>query len=450
MVTSLKDDALAIWSAAVRAVDSARLVQQAVVRDGSQLILDGHGVDLTKTRRLLVVGGGKAGAGMAAGLEAVLGEEVLQGQVTGLLNVPADCVRLLQRIELHAGRPAGVNEPTAEGVAGVQRMLDLVGAMTDDDVCLVLLSGGGSALLPAPVDGISLADKLAVTRWLMHHGASIEELNAVRGCLSRFKGGGLIRAMPAGRCFALIISDVIGDPLSVIASGPTVDEPLDPRLALDVLHRRTLQRGDLPESIWTTLEQKVASHSPQPALRVTVHNHVIGNNRTALDAAAAEAQRLGYVVAGVETDQRGEAREVGEQLAERAVSLRSQPGSARGWCWLSGGEPVVTLVPSDRPRRGGRNQELALAALQRLSGDLFDDIVIVSGGTDGEDGPTDAAGAVCAADVWQRAVAQRLDPAEFLAINNAYPFFDATGGLLRTGPTHTNVMDVRVALVSAT
>jgi len=448
MTTALREDALAIWTAAVRAVDSERLVRGVVQRSNARLTIAGHHIDLDRLRRLLVVGGGKAGAGMAAGLEAALGGDVVARFVEGLLNVPADCVRPLQKIVLHPGRPAGVNEPTEAGVAGVERMLELVSTMTGDDLCLVLLSGGGSALLPAPVDGITLADKQAVTRWLMHRGATIEELNTVRGGLSRVKRGGLVRAMPAGRCIALIISDVIGDPLSVIASGPTINEPVDPQSALAVL-RRFANRSDLPDRVWNTLERL---KPPGTALRVDVENHIIGNNRTALDAAAAEATRRGYAIAGIETDRRGEARDVGVALAERCLAAKQAgsgafSGSDRCLCILSGGEPVVHLADTDRPRRGGRNQELVLAALNRLRRDSLDGMVLVSGGTDGEDGPTDAAGAVCDADVDRRARALHLDPEEFLAINNAYPFFEATGGLLKTGPTHTNVMDVRVALV---
>lgn len=448
MKNMLRTDAIAIWTAAVRAVDSERLVRKAVQRDGSRLLIAGQTLDLDRMRRILVVGGGKAGAGMAAGLEAALGDDSALQRMEGIINVPADCVRPLRRIALHAGRPAGVNEPTAEGVIGVERMLQLASTMTTDDLCIVLLSGGGSALLPAPIEGITLADKQAVTRWLMHHGASIEELNAVRGSLSRVKRGGLIRAMPAGRCIALVISDVIGDPLSVIASGPTVNDPADPQFALDVLRRRASVRADLPEAVWQLLESRVAHPPVQTKLRVDVHNVVIGNNRTALDAAAAEAARRGYAVAGLETDQRGEAREVGRMLAERCLSLRSQPCSGRGWCWMSGGEPVVQMVPTDQPRRGGRNQEVALGALERLQREACEGIAVVSGGTDGEDGPTDAAGAVCDAAIVQRARERGLDPAAFLVINNSYPFFEAAGGLLKTGPTHTNVMDVRVALVA--
>jgi glycerate 2-kinase len=438
----LRDDAVAIWQAGVAAVDSARLVQTAVQRRGDELILAGDSFSLHELDRLLVLGGGKAGAGMAAGLEAALGDDLVRNRLQGWLNVPADCVRPSPVISLHAGRPAGWNEPTAEGVIGAERILALAASMGPRDLAIVLLSGGGSALLPAPVDGISLADKQLVTRLLMHRGATIEELNGVRSALSRIKAGGLLRAMPAGRCVTLIISDVIGDPLDVIASAPTVPPSPHQRSAFDTLSRFA-KREEVPESVWTVLR----AARPATLATIPVRNVIIGNNRTALDAAAAKATELGYQLAGVETNQRGIARDVGVALAERLLSLRDQPTTSRGWCVLSGGEPTVQLVPTDQPRKGGRNQELALAALDRLWTESLDGLSLLSGGTDGEDGPTDAAGAVFDTALRQRAEALGLDPKPFLAINNAYPFCQQTGGLLLTGPTHTNVMDVRVALV---
>ena len=459
----LQQHARDIWAAGVRAVDSERLVANAVKREGGTLDICGHRIDLPRTGRIVVVGAGKAGAGMAAAFEATVGPvpdgcagphassgpDVADAKLSGWINVPADCVRRLGHIHLHAARPAGVNEPTEDGVAGSRRILEMVRGLNSNDVCIVLLSGGGSALLPAPVPRISLADKQAVTRSLMHGGATITELNCVRKQLSEIKGGRLARASKAGVTIALIISDVIGDPLDVIASGPTVDDSSTPAEALAVL-QRLLKPGDVPEPVVAFLQN--ASRSPQVRVPFpeTVHNHVIGNNAVALEAAAEEAQRLGYTVHSLGSNNAGEARTVGVELAELAVSIRD-----RGYlvfppaCILSGGEPVVRLAATDRPRKGGRNQELVLAAVQRLWGDGMRGIAVLSGGTDGEDGPTDAAGAVADAELIQHAKAKKLDPDEFLAINNSYPFFEQTGGLLKTGPTHTNVMDLRVVLVTS-
>lgn len=440
---SLRDDALGIWSAAVAAVASDQLVRRAVHRHGDVIELAGHTVNLREIDRILVIGGGKAGTGMALGLEAALGSDIVMSKVTGVLNVPADCVRPLQRVAIHAGRPAGVNEPTAEGVAGVDQMLRLVGTMTPRDLLIVLLSGGGSALLPAPAAGISLHDKLMVTRLLMSRGAPIEDLNAVRSALSRFKGGQLARAIPAGRAIALIISDVIGDPFEVIASGPMVVAPSKGLHPAEILKKYIRDEAEVPAAVWTVL----MNHRPQDsAVRVPVVNCVIGNNTTALQAATAEAVQRGYAIAGCDTHQRGIAREVGIALAERCLAERDNPTSSRGWCWLSGGEPVVNIVPYTGSRRGGRNQELALAALQRWWNEDLNDMVLISGGTDGEDGPTDAAGGIADAAVRSSAITLGLQPEAYLAINNAYPFLLQTGGLIQTGPTHTNVMDVRVML----
>lgn len=443
---TLRQCAEAIWSAGVAAVDSARLVQSAVRCQAGELTIAGETLPLRDIDRILVVGGGKAGAGMAAGLEAALGPEVLTTKVTGWLNVPADCVRELQVIHLHAGRPAGLNEPVAAGVAGTTRILELAGSMTRRDLCLVLLSGGGSALLPAPAAGITLEDKQQVTRGLMQSGASIDELNAVRSCLSRFKGGGLLRAIPAGRTLALIISDVIDDPLPVIASGPTVAQRPDPRRALSILEAR-LGTDQIPDRVRQQLLTSVTTADDATLAASACRNVIIGNNQTAVSAAAAQARQLGFEVAFEVTNQAGIARDVGRDLARACNTWRQRATTSRGWCLISGGEPVVQMVPTSQPRKGGRNQELVLAAGRELWDRVDDRCVVLSGGTDGEDGPTDAAGAVFDARVFRRAVDRQLHPDPYLEINNAYPFFDATGGLLKTGPTHTNVMDLRIALV---
>lgn len=441
-MSQLRNDAETIWRAGVAAVDSAWLVEQAVGVDGDQLIVGDLPVSLSWLNRIAVVGAGKAGAGMAAAFEEQVGPELLE-RVTGWVNVPEDCIRPLERITLHGARPAGHNEPTAAGVLGSEKILEIVSSLTENDLCVVLLSGGGSALLPAPVT--SLEDKQIVTRHLMQSGATINELNCVRKQLSRIKGGNLVRATRA-RTVSLIISDVIGDPLEVIASGPTYPDNSTPDDALAVL-KRFGSRETIPPSVWDYLEAKAAANeSPRPLSRV--HNFVIGNNDVALDAAAEAAQQAGYNVVSLGSENCGEARSEGEVLAKlaRQISETSDPVALPA-CILSGGEPIVRLAETNQPRKGGRNQELALAALKALGEDGLANTVVLSGGTDGEDGPTDAAGAVACSDVCQAANAQNLDPDDYLVINNSYEFFDKAGGLLKTGPTHTNVMDLRVVLV---
>jgi len=446
--SDLRADAIAIWRAGVAAVDSALLVRNVVQRSGDALTICGHSLDLRGIGRICVVGGGKAGAGMAAGLEQALGSDLVSEKVAGWLNVPADCVAARQAIHLHPGRPAGVNEPTPEGVAGSDRMLQLVAELGADDVCLVLLSGGASALLPAPVDGVSLADKQAVTRLLSRGGATIQELNCVRKQLSRLKGGRLARACGAGILIGLIISDIIGDPLDVIGSGPTVPDSSTPAEALEILRRFDPQFAQTPPGIIEHLRRSadVLSETPVSPPTRRVFNHVVGNNQVALDAAARKAQQLGYELTGIESNVGGVAADVGRELAARCRNLAADGGGRR--CFLSGGEPTVKVEHSQRPQKGGRNQELALAAVHEFWQTGMSGICLLSGGTDGEDGPTDAAGAIADDAVIHAARRLDLDPTEYLEDHNSYEFFERTGGLLITGPTHTNVMDVRVALIN--
>lgn len=440
----LRQDALRIWRAGLAAVDSGRLVRQTLARDGSTLEVGGERLPLDSVGRIGIVGAGKAGAGMAAAVEQILGPEWLARKHTvGWVNVPDDCVRSLEHVWLHGARPAGVNEPTAAGVLGTDEILRIVESLGPDDLCLCLISGGGSALLPAPVDGVTLADKLAVTRHLSAAGATIEQLNTVRKQLSRIKGGGLARACRAGRLITLIISDVLGDPLDVIASGPTVPSASTARDALDVLETFDAKKAGISPAVFEILERrKWIEHSP-PAARVV--NLVIGNNATAVDAAAREANRLGYRPAAESAPgAEGPAEEVGGRLAEWALAMR------RGGefdCLVSGGEPVVRLIDSARRGRGGRNQQLVLAALAWLDDRDPAGIAILSGGTDGEDGPTDAAGAVLDESVVRAAATKKLDPADYLVRNDAYHFFEPLGALVKTGPTHTNVCDLRVVVV---
>ncbi|HEV3003928.1 MAG TPA: DUF4147 domain-containing protein [Pirellulales bacterium] len=445
----LRADALEIWHAGVRAVDSARLVRQAVSVVGNQLFVCGERIDLGRTGWIAVVGAGKAGAGMAAGLLEALGPKIVaEKHVAGWLNVPADCVRTLPPIRLHAARSAGSNEPTAAGVAGAEAILSLAGLLLPSDLCFCLISGGASALLPAPAEGITLADKLTVTRHLSAAGANIVELNTVRKQLSRIKGGGLARACRAGRLMTLIISDVIGDPLDVIASGPTVADTTTADDALAVLEKYDARQ--VAPSVFAYLERRRASTEGTRFARQTVAldactNLVIGNNAVAVCAAEVEARRRGYTPdVRHARELEGLAEDVGMSFANAALRMRDADGPD---CLISGGEPVVKLAPLARRGHGGRNQQLALAALQSFEKAGCDRIALVAGGTDGEDGPTDAAGAVVDAEIVASARRLKFDPAGYLARNDAYHFFEPLGGLLKTGPTHTNVCDVRVVVV---
>ncbi|MCX7428507.1 MAG: DUF4147 domain-containing protein [Planctomycetia bacterium] len=441
----LRDDAMRIWQAGVDAVRSDRLVREAMAVDGSTLVIGPQRLPLDPIGRIVVVGAGKAGAGMAAGVEEVLGERLLaEKHVAGWVNVPDDCVRELSHIWLHGSRGPGVNEPTAAGAIGAGEILQLVESIGPDDLCLALISGGGSALLPAPVPEITLADKLAVTRHLSAAGATIEQLNTVRKQLSRIKGGGLLRACRTGRLVSLVISDVPGDPLDVIASGPTVPDTSTARQALEVLEAFDAKAAGISSAVFEFLQRK---RRVEPSVAAcTPVNVIIGNNATAVDASGTEAERLGYSHAMQSAaEPEGAAEEIGRHLADMALAMRGSTGPD---CLISGGEPVVTLCDAARRGKGGRNQQLVLAALGRLASDGASGIAILSGGTDGEDGPTDAAGAVLDASIVDAARQRGLDPADYLARNDAYHFFEPLGALMKTGPTHTNVCDIRVVVVS--
>lgn len=452
---SPRSDATEIWTAGVDAVRAHPLVHREVRVDGQSLLIGGHRWSRTDFDRVIVVGAGKAGTAMTAGLiESIAGWL----PVTGWINVPegtlpATADQRIGGVHVHAARPAGVNEPTAEGVAGTRRIIELVSNAGGRDLCIALISGGGSALMPAPVDGITLRDKLEVTRFLSGAGADITELNTVRKHLSVVKGGGLLRACRAGELVTLILSDVLGDPLDLIASGPTVPDTSTISDALDVLRRYDPQQL-LPQRIYETLSQPQAATeaTPRPCCKSTTL--VIGNNALAVDEAGIQAEKLGYNHVMQSARQcEGAAEDVGRHLAEMTLGmLNADPKAHRTDCLITGGEPTVTLAPSDVRGRGGRNQQLVLAAYQhllsrQLTADQWNRLGILSGGTDGEDGPTDAAGAVLDASVHLRARELELDVADHLRRNDAYTFFQRTSGLVITGPTGTNVCDVRVAIV---
>ncbi|MEX0675606.1 MAG: MOFRL family protein, partial [Pirellulales bacterium] len=270
-----------------------------------------------------------------------------------------------------------------------------------------------------------------------------DELNTVRKQLSQIKGGGLARACRAGRLVALVISDVLGDPLDLIASGPTVLDRSTPADAMAILERYDAKAAGIGRQVFDALAKPTKQPTGPNGCRVT--NHVIGNNAIAVAAAAREAQRLGYTPASVSaTKSQGPACEIGRHLAQAAVAMRIGPGPD---CLVSGGEPTVKLVEEARRGLGGRNQQLVLAAVERLSALDSSGILILSGGTDGEDGPTDAAGAWADHQTIEAARQLGLEAADYLARNDAYHWFEPVGALIKTGPTHTNVCDVRVVLV---
>ena len=440
----LREDARRIWWAGVEAVQPARLIPEHVTVKWPILAIDELEFELDQLERIVIVGAGKASAGMAVALETALGEDLLDEKaVTGWVNVPADCVIPTQRVTLHAARPAGVNEPRPEGVAGSQEILKLVSELGPRDLCLCVISGGGSALLPAPVEGFSLESKIALTREIAARGGTIEQLNSVRRELSEIKGGGLARACEAGTLVALVLSDVLGDDLEVIASAPTILRDSTPERAIAVLE--ALQLAEHPAGIEAiqVLREKHRQAEEWIDTGCEMHTMLIGNNATAVDAAGIEAERLGYshaMISAIECE--GTAESVADHLVEMAKSMREGIGPD---CLISGGEPTVQLAAEGTRGKGGRNQQLVLSAMHSLED--WQGLALLSGGTDGEDGPTDAAGAIVDEQIAQLAQEKQLDLADYLQRNDAYHCFEQLDALIKTGPTGTNVCDLRVITV---
>lgn len=444
---TLSSDALSIWQSGVDAVRPEVLIPRVLRVEDETLCIRDRKIVLSDWDRIVVMGGGKAGAAMASAVIDTLGPTLCRDKLMGWVNVPENCAQEMEFIHLHGARPAGVNEPTAAGVTGTQQILKLARSCGKRDICLILISGGGSALMPAPVEGITLADKQAVTRHLMLNGATINQLNCVRKQLSAVKGGRLAHAASgAGEIVSLIISDVVGDPLDVIASGPTVGDSSTPQQALKVLDLKYGSREAIPANVKAVLEDSLASDQ-EIEFPSHVSNLLIGSNQVAIDAAKVKAEQLGYVVRSLGSENEGDADQYGSDLANLALRIRNGEESLLPpACILSGGEPTVTFSPTDQPRKGGRNQQLVLSALTTLQSSP-DRISILSGGTDGEDGPTDAAGAFVDADLIARMTALGINPDDYRDVQNAYPFFAQLDGLINTGPTNTNVMDLRVVLV---
>jgi glycerate 2-kinase len=425
----LRESARAVFDAALGAGDVGPLVRRAL-----------EGLRLPPGGRVIVVGAGKASGAMAAAAEGVLGERIVDGVVAvkdGHL-APTRRVRLLE-----AGHPV----PDARGAAAARAIHNLARSARADDLVLVLVSGGGSALTPAPAPPITLQEKQALTRLLLRAGATINQLNAVRKHCSILKGGQLARAANGARVHALLLSDVFGDPPDVIGSGPTAPDESTFAQTLDILDRFGIA-GQVAPSIRQRLEdgrRGLIPETPKPGdpLFERVTNTVIGNNRLVTDAAVARAGALGFAPHLLTRTLEGEARAVAARFVQMAREIRAGGGPARPPCCLiAGGETTVTVRGQGS---GGRCQELALAAAIEMAG--LDDVVILAAGTDGSDGPTSAAGAVVDGDSARRARALGLDLAARLADNDANPALAALGDLIVTGPSNTNLLDLYLVLV---
>jgi hydroxypyruvate reductase len=440
-----------ILAAAIAAVEPAAAVRRYLRRDGAFLYAADQEYNLADFDRVFLIGAGKAGAPMTLAAADVIGDRLTGGVVVvkdgyGLeigdwrLALPVSNLQSLisNLYIIEAGHPV----PDERGVNGARRIVKLLAQTTQRDLVIALISGGGSALLTLPVAGVSLADMQALTSLLLRCGASIDEINALRKHLDQVKGGGLARFAHPAPLVTLILSDVVGNPLDVIASGPTVPDTSTFADAYGVLERYGVV-DDAPQTILAHLRRGMVGQEPetlkagaQHVARVT--NILVGSNAQAAQAALATAQAEGFNTLLLTTYLQGEAREAGRMLAAIGCELAATGNPlARPACIVAGGETTVTLRGDGR---GGRNQELALAAVADLAG--LNDIALITLATDGGDGPTDAAGAVVTGATLAQARALGLDPAASLARNDAYPFFAALGDLLLPGPTNTNVNDL--------
>jgi hydroxypyruvate reductase len=419
---SLREDALLIFAAALKASDPAEAVRRHLP----------SAEQFDKFRKIWLVGAGKASAGMAAAVEQILGDRISGGVIATKDGHLADTKRTQLR---ECSHPV----PDERGVAAAREILSIAQAATAEDLVICCLSGGASALLPLPAGGITLADKQETTRLLLASGATIHEINAVRKHLSQIKGGQLAAAAYPASVLSLILSDVIGNNLDVIGSGVTAPDSSTYAYAAAVLRKYGLL-DRVPLAVRVRLTDPSSPETPKqenPAFGRT-RNVIVGSNDLALTAAADQARALGYNSMILSSFIEGETRDVaGVHAAIAKEMVAYNRPLARPACVVSGGETTVTILGEGK---GGRNQEFALAAAIDITG--MTNVCILSAGTDGTDGPTDAAGAICDGGTLGR----RPDAPDFLARNDSYSYFKSLGDLVMTGPTGTNVMDVRIVL----
>jgi glycerate 2-kinase len=430
------------FNQAILAADPRTILRNKVKVGGNELVIGTLSVKLSDFRRVLVIGGGKATAGMALGIE-----RILDGWLTGgSVNIPAytNPWPKSSKIEFN---PATHPVPSQQGVQGVRNMLKLVGLPSRDDLVICLISGGGSALMPLPSKGLRLSDKQKTTQLLLKSGARIDEINAVRKHLSEIKGGRLAEKLYPAMVVSLIISDVVGDRLDSIASGPTVPDGTTYSDAYRVLNERGL---------WHKISRSVRSHftegregrsaeTPKEGSRIfkRVHNFLIGTNTDSCKAAGRALERRGYRTLILSTRIQGEAKEVAKVMSSIVSDIReNQLPIHSPAAIVAGGETTVAVHGKGR---GGRNQELVLSAALSIRG--LPRMLVSSIGTDGMDGPTRAAGAVADGSTVKRGLRRGLDADTYLRENNSHEFFKKLKDLIVTGPTGTNVNDILIAIV---
>ncbi len=432
----LRQHAAGIFRAALKAADPVLAVERHLKVQGDTLIAGRTRYPLNRFDRISVVGAGKAGAAMAYGVERVLGKRISSGAI----NVKDGHVRKLRKIELNeCGHPV----PDVRGVNGSRRIAEIASRAGERDLLICVISGGASALLPFPADPITLNEKREATQLLLDSGANIHEINAVRKHISRIKGGQLSRLAWPATMIGLMLSDVIGDDLDVIGSGPTAPDASTFQAARGVLEKYGIW-NQVAASVRERIEAGVRGEIDEtPKAIERTQNIIVGSNRQALEAAQSHARELGFRTVLLSSFVEGETREIGRMHAAIAKEIRaSGKRPARPVCIITGGETTVTMGRDHG--KGGRNQEFVLAAALDIAG--LRDVVILSGGTDGSDGPTDAAGAIADGRTAERAGKLGLSARTFLAEHDSYHFFQKLNDLFITGPTNTNVMDVHLLL----
>jgi glycerate 2-kinase len=445
LLQQMRSDALKIFQSSLEPVNPYNAVRRFVRLDGNRLILgqEEHVAvewDLNQFEHIFLVGGGKATAPMAKAMEDLLGSRI----DAGVINVKYGFTEKLSYIEiLEAGHPL----PDRNGMEGTKKILDLLNKAGEKDLVFSLISGGGSALLPYPAERIQLEEKQAVTRALLKCGASIDEINTIRKHISASKGGQMARTAYPSTVVNLMLSDVVGDKMDVIASGPFVPDRSTFQDACRIIQGYELD--DIPDSVKDHLKKGAAQKIPETpkdgdVVFDRVHNMIIGSNILALEAAGREAEAFGYKTLILSSMVEGETKEVARvHTAVAKEILKSGRPVPPPACIISGGETTVTIKGKGK---GGRNQEFCLVAAMDIQ-DLPHRVVILSGGTDGNDGPTDAAGAIVDATTIIRGKEIGLNVSEYMEDNNSYHYFRKIKDLLITGPTNTNVMDVRLILV---
>jgi glycerate-2-kinase len=440
-----KTEIMDIYLSAVRAADPYHAVMNHISLAGNVLSAGGEDYDVERFRRIVVIGAGKGTAPMAQAVEENLNDRINEGIVIVKYGHTRPLRKIVQR---EAAHPL----PDEAGLRATAEIRELLKKAREETLVICLLSGGASSLLVAPADGITLDDKRVITDLLLSAGAKIQELNSVRKHISAVKGGRLAETAYPATIITMVLSDVIGDRLDVIASGPTVPDSTSFRDALHVIHKYSLEKK-IPSGVFSLLHLGVAGVIPDTpksgaVFFQKVRNIIVGSIRQSLEAARVRAAELGFEPQLLTSELQGEAREAARFLAQTALSARDSMKAGERRCLLSGGETTVTVRGTGK---GGRNQELALAFALEIAG--RDGLSLLSAGTDGTDGPTDAAGAVVDGTTAPKARELGMIPMEYLANNDSYTFFqkfdELTGGKahLTTGPTGTNVMDMQIILV---